>query len=199
MIVATFSSPTLQVLRDYRWSSHRACVGNTKTPGCLTTSAVMKSCRRGSGGNRRRAFAEYVEEPIRDGVLESPWARLIAGAILGSEEFVNQIRRGLRGDRREQKETRPLERRHRWEEMLAVVEDVKGEKWESFRDRHGDWGRDAMIYFGRRWGRMKLAELGQRVGGMGYAAVGTALSRFARRLESPEIRSVMARIGARLS
>ena len=31
-----------------------------------------------------------------------------------------------------------------------AVEEVKGERWEEFRDRHGDWGRDAALYLGRR-------------------------------------------------
>ena len=41
--------------------------------------------------------------------------------------------------------------------MLAV-ERVKGEKWMEFRDRHGDWGRDAALWLGRRCGRLKLAQ-----------------------------------------
>src|SRR5437867_12217435 len=51
---------------------------------------------------------------------------------------------------------------------------------EEFSGRHGDWGRDAALWLGRRQGRLKLAELGQSVGGMDYATVGKAIIRFAR-------------------
>src|SRR5437867_9268561 len=37
---------------------------------------------------------------------------------------------------------------------------------EEFSGRHGDWGRDAALWLGRRQGRLKLAELGQAPGGM---------------------------------
>jgi hypothetical protein len=141
----------LEVLRDYRWSSHNAYLGRVKRPGWLETDRVLGCCGKGTATERRRAFRRYVEDPIREGLVETPWARLVAGAILGSEAFVERVRRQLRGDRREQKEFRGLtEPGRRWEEVVAAVEAVKGEKWESFQNRHGDWGRDAVLYAGMR-------------------------------------------------
>ena len=79
------------------------------------------------------------------------------------------------------------------------MESVKKEKWERFRDRHGDWGRDAALYFGRKQGRMKLRELSEAAGNMEYAAVGGAISRFGKRLANGELRAEVRRIESYLS
>jgi len=36
-----------------------------------------------------------------------------------------------------------------WEQMVKAVEKLKGESWEQFSERHGDWGRDAVLWLGR--------------------------------------------------
>ena len=48
---------------------------------------------------------------------------------------------------------------------------VLGARWEEFRDRCGDWGRDAALDLGRQRGRLKLQQLGRLSGGVGYTAV----------------------------
>ena len=49
-------------------------------------------------------------------------------------------------------------------------------------NRHGDWGRDAALWLGRRAGRLKSAGLGKLSGGLDYAVVSKAIARFGRRL-----------------
>ncbi len=44
---------------------------------------------------------------------------------------------------------------------MKAVETVKQEKWSRFRDRRGDWGRDAALYLGRKHGGLKLKKLGE--------------------------------------
>ena len=51
-------------------------------------------------------------------------------------------------------------------ELTGMVERLKGEKWEDFRDRHGDWGRDLVWWAGRQYGRHSLRELGEWAGGV---------------------------------
>jgi chromosomal replication initiation ATPase DnaA len=63
------------------------------------------------------------------------------------------------------------------------VEEAKGKKWAEFSGLYGDWGRDAVLWLGRRGGRLSLSGLGKMVGGMDYAAVGQAVRRFGRLLE----------------
>ena len=60
---------------------------------------------------------------------------------------------------------------------------MRGEKWEAFRDRHGDWGREAALYLGRTQSGLRLRELGVAVGGADYAAVSAAIKRFELRLK----------------
>ena len=66
------------------------------------------------------------------------------------------------------------------EHLVLAVEKVKGERWESFRERYGDWGRDAVLYLARQRGRFTLAELARKVGVSNYMAVALAISRFKR-------------------
>ena len=49
-------------------------------------------------------------------------------------------------------------------------------------ERHGDWGRDASLWLGRRTGRMTLAQLGEAAGGLDYAVVSKSIARFGHRL-----------------
>ena len=66
--------------------------------------------------------------------------------------------------------------------------------------RHGDWTRDAALWLGRRHGRYTLAELGQLAGGMDYAAVGQAVSRFAKRLQQDDpLKRSVAELESKLS
>jgi hypothetical protein len=129
-------------------------------------------------------LCQYTEDPVRQGILESPWARLIGGIVLGSEAFAQQLRREIRGNPREQRALKKLGGGLRWAEIVKALEKVKGEKWAQFSQRYGDWGRDAALWLGRKRGRYKLSELGELAGGMDYAAVGQAVSRFGRRLEA---------------
>jgi len=88
----------------------------------------------------------------------------------------------VKNNRREQPGVGKIKGAVAWEQIVEAVERVKGEPWERFRDKHGDWGRDAVLWLGRRVGRLKLAQLAERIGGPDYTAAGAAVSRFTRRL-----------------
>jgi len=62
------------------------------------------------------------------------------------------------------------------------VERLKGEEWGVFRDRCGDWGRDLVLYLGRKDCGLKLRELGEAAGGIDYVSVASAVRRFEQRL-----------------
>ncbi len=189
----------LKVLREYAWSSYPAYLGKVKPMDLLNLGRVM-SCYSGKSlSQQREALRKYTEDPVREGIVESPWERLIGGVILGSEEFAAQLRDRVKGSRREQKSLKVYDERVAWDRIVRAVESVKGEKWEAFRDRYGDWGRDAALYLGRRQGRMKLLELSQVAGGVDYAAVGGAISRFGKRLIKGELRTEMKKILTQLS
>ena len=109
--------------------------------------------------------------------------------MLGSETFARQLRKKLRSNAREQPALRKLEQRLQWPGIISALEQVKGEKWEEFSPRHGDWGRNAALWLCRRRRPYTLRELGQLVGGVDYAPVGQAISRFGKRIQAvPELR-----------
>jgi hypothetical protein len=104
--------------------------------------------------------------------------------VLGSQEFLVKLRPLLRGDEREQRGVQRLQTvRPDLASVIRCVEEVKGQKWEEFRDRHGDSGRDLVLYLGRRACGSRLAELATLVGAKEYATVAMAVKRLARRLQ----------------
>jgi hypothetical protein len=119
--------------------------------------------------------------------------------LLGGEEFVEEMRSLLQGDQREQPAIKGLQKRPSWEEILRAVEKVKGEKWESFRDRHGDRGRDLAFYVGRREGGISLRELGRHAGGADYGSEGMALHRFEKLLtQDPSLQKAYQKVKIQL-
>ena len=121
---------------------------------------------------------------------KGPWERLEAGLVLGGTEFVRRVRGLLKGNRQEQPAVRRLEERPRIERVIKVVEAVKGEEWETFRDRHGDWGRDVVLYLGQKRCGLRLRELSAVAGGVDDATVGMAVKRLEIRLrKSAELRA----------
>ena len=171
----------LEQLRRYRWSSYRAYVGWVKPASWLTCSVVLVMVG-GCGAEPAANYRRYVEVAVREGVVESPWDRLEAGVVLGGREFLERIRARLRGDEREQPQLRRLKARTSWDQVVAVVEGLKEQRWDQFCEQHGDWGRDVALYLGRRVGRMTLRELAEKVGGIDYVSVASAVRRMSQRL-----------------
>ena len=176
----------LERLRGYRWSSYRAYVGLAERPGWLVTELVLGMT--GGGGARvlqeqQRRYRADCEAAVRDGLRESPWERLEAGILLGGTEFVARMRKLLKGDVKEQTAVRQLRERPSFSQVVALVAAVRGEEWSRFRDRYGDWGRDAVMWLARKRSGMKLQEVGTAVGGIDYRSVGTAVRRFEARMQ----------------
>src|SRR2546426_737127 len=174
----------LKTLSEWKGSSYRAYVGLNAVPAWLVTGVLLGMCGGRTEGEQRRAFRRYVEEAVRQGMVESPWERLVTGEVLGTLEFGRRLRGEARANEREQTGARKLRPKASWGQVIGVVERVKGERWEEFRDRHGDWGRDLAFWLGRREGRLRLRQMGQWAGGLDYATVGSAISRLGCRLKT---------------
>jgi hypothetical protein len=112
-----------------------------------------------------------------------PWEPLREQVILGGESFVDKVRSAVTGDPQEQRSaSRLVQVRPSLQSVIACVERIRGEKWEEFRDRHADLGRDLVLYLGRSVCAMKLSELAQGVGVTGDASVAMAIGRYAQQL-----------------
>lgn len=173
----------LEQLRQYRWSSYRAYAGWAQSPPWLTTRRILEMMGGRTASERQKAYRQFVETPLREGLLENPWERLEAGVLLGTVEFVRRWRARATGDSREQPQLKRLRPRVSLPEAIRAVEHVKQESWEQFRDRYGDWGRDMVVYLARRQGGLRLRDLAEAIGGLDYGSVAMITKRFGKRLE----------------
>ena len=180
-------------LGRYEWSSYRAYVGRVEGPEWLEKKTILKLGGGGGVKERQREYRRYVESAVREGMEASPWEQLRGQLVLGTQQMWEQVRRRVGGPKREQPQARGFGRRLEFAEIVRAVEEFKGEAWGVFRDRHGDWGRDLALYWGRRHGGMRLARLGQEVGGVDYAAVSTAIKRMEKRLQEDKRLNELAR------
>jgi putative transposase len=93
-----------QALRSFAWSSYAACLGLVPGPTWFDPAELL-SDGGASRNTQGRRYGAYVEEGLlRD--LESPLARLDGQMILGTEPFLDRIRRAYvltrHADQREQ-------------------------------------------------------------------------------------------------
>jgi putative transposase len=188
----------LRLLAEYRWSSYPAYIGTQKVPEWLCTDLVGGMCGGRNTAERQRATRKFTEDAVREGLVASPWENLLAGVVLGGESFLNRVLEQARKDEREQPAGRPLPHPVSWEKIVQALETEKGERWDAFRDRHGDWGRDMALWLGRTMGRMRLRELAEQ-SQMDYATVGAAVTRLGRRLRKDhDLALVLERVRGQL-
>ena len=180
---AAWTAERLKCLREFPWNSYRYYVGLSVAPDWLDVEPVLELTGARGVRHQQRAYREYVESALRQGLGDKPWENLAGGVILGSDEFVRAIRRKMKGNVKEQPSLRALRARPTWQQIVRAVEKIKNERWKDFRDRYGDWGRDLAMYLGRRLGGMKLAQLGEAVGGLDYRSASWVVKRFARKME----------------
>ncbi len=183
----------LEELRGYKWSSYRAYAGYQKNPPWLDSQTLLERLGRTTAG-RSENYRELVEDRVRQGVAESPWQQLKWGLVLGGERFASKVRGHLRVHGESQGQ-RDLRKQWSFDAIVQKVERIKGERWEQFRDRHGDWGRDVALWAGWRYAGLTLAELGVHVGGIHYTSVLQAIKRLATRSRSVRaLRQTMDRL-----
>ena len=182
----------LRLLRSYPWSSYRAYVGLERGPAWLTCGSVRALIGGKAGAKQRPASREHVESAVRQGLMETPWEKVTAQVMLGGAKFVEELRRKVTGNAREQSGLKELAGRADLDEVIGVVEQLKGERWEAFRDRYGDSGRDLVLWIGRKRRGLKLSSLAQQAGGLDYTAVSLAVKRFEeRRLRDKSIKRLV--------
>ena len=167
----------IEWLRGYQWSSYRPYIGLEPTPPWLQCEKVL-SWMGGGDDQRRAAYRGYVEDAAREGLLETPWKDLQAQVVLGSEEFLEEVRARAQGDSREQNSLRGLKVRPSLEEIIAAFESVGGKRWRGSVHQRGDWSRDLILYLAHQRSGLSLKELGRGARGMDYGAVSEAIRRF---------------------
>ncbi|MCC6353671.1 MAG: transposase [Verrucomicrobiae bacterium] len=173
----------LRRLREYRWSSCRAYLGLAPAPGWLTVDAVRPRFGGRGRSGQIRAYRGALEELVREGREEAPWERAVGGALLGSADFVERMRRLVGKPAREVPGSRALAPRRSYLQWRELMVELLGEPWEQISGRHGDPARDVLFLAARRWGGVSLREIA-RAEGLDYGSVANALYRIKRRVES---------------
>ena len=185
----------LRTLDGYPWSSWRVYAGFEPRPPWLTTGTVAAGCGGRAAADRRTALREYTETPIRQGRLDNPWERVVAGLVLGSKEFASRILTppGAKaaGEAAEAWQVRIV--RPEWKAIVAAAEGIGGQPWSEVVDTHGDWIRDAVLYTTVRHLGYRLTEVYREIPGLKYSAAAQAVKRFGRMQLEDEARERFVR------
>jgi len=152
----------LECLRTHRWSSYPAYGGYVEKPAWLYCEELWW---RGNeeGIDPRKEYRDWIEGYLRQGIEEPKLSSLSSAVVIGSAAFVSKVRKevlklkGVDTNEREWKRLLPFT------DVISAVEKLKGEAWDDFVDRHGDWARDLALYAGRERCGLSLTELGEFV------------------------------------
>ena len=129
-------------------------------PVWLVTGELLKR----AGGTP--AYREFVESLITRGLPVERFDTMKARLVLGSTTFQEKARKWIGRVTGEQPDRKFAQRRAPMAAIIACVERVKGEKWEGFRDRHGDDGRNLALFVARKRSGLTLREIGTAAGGL---------------------------------
>jgi putative transposase len=158
-----------------RWSSLGAYVGTRPVPSWLTVKDVL----RHFGNKEKRGYRKFIAEGIKGGI-RTPWDDVRGQAVLGSEEFIEEIlSRHAVG---KGKKTQVVRRRELIgispEAIMAMVGKYYGIEPEEMKDRGQRYTEPRYVasYLMRRHGLLGLREIGERVG-LHLSGVGNAIQR----------------------
>jgi len=185
----------LEQLRGYAWSSHRVYTGMVAAPNWLTCSDILA---RAGKDRPHDAYRGYVEALL--GAAEPGDAPEFANPlVLGTPSFQSRARGRVLVSPAPTADSLAWKRLLSFSEVVHCVEQVKGEPWDLFVNRHKDWGRDLALYAARHHGGATLRNLGQEVGVSAFA-VGQSVLRFGRKLQKdPVLSGVYSKLLALLS
>ena len=187
----------LEALRTHPWSSYLDYAGYRLKPPHWLTCEVLWQRAKHRDMTPQASYRYEIEEHLKGGVEEfRTFAERIQNLVaVGSEGFLKKLSKLVQGDRNEQKALRTWKRLLPFARVIELVAKEKGEPWEKFHNRHGDWGRDVALWLGRRRCGLTLQELGEAAGGVSYPAVGEAVRKIERRRKAD---GKMAKLTAKL-
>ena len=171
----------LAVLRNHPWSSYHAYAGYAPKPDWLTCERIWRQAGQEKGGAPKADYRRSLEDVVRQGVEEGVFGRLTAALAIGGTSFIGNLRRKVPCKAGSETNARAWRRLLTFERVVAAVEQVKGEAWQDFADRRGDWGRDLALYVARTRSGRTLGELGA-LSGMSVDGVSKAIQRMRSRL-----------------
>ena len=195
-------------LRECHWSSYSAVIGLQQCPEWLAREDVLRNLGA-TLREQQAAYATYVEQGLTKDIWD-PWEAAAAQAIIGSDDFVDRIRRGLAGlpenlnARSESTQRRNLLAWQTLGDVQATVAKAYGCPEEHLLCRHSrdNEARQILLYLVATHcrGRRSLSDLGQDLGPITVGALSRARSLMAARIgKSQELKARVLAIEATLS
>jgi REP element-mobilizing transposase RayT len=173
----------IAVLREHPWSSYHAYAGYAPAPDWLTCERLWWSTGQEEGVDPKAAYRRYLEDHVLQGAGEGVYARLTAALAIGGASFVERLRRKVPKRAGGETNARAWRRLLPFAAVVRAIESVRGERWDDFVGRHGDYGRDLALHIGRQKCGLTLRELGKEAGGMTVPGVAKACERMAERMK----------------
>jgi REP element-mobilizing transposase RayT len=177
---------------DYRWSSFRYYVNGKGRPSWLETGWILEYFGPGAEDARAR-YAEFVKEKgDGEGGNDYPYQDVVAQAILGGKEFVENIvlKAACGLESKEIVERKALLKRVTLEQVQEAICKVRG------IENLGDtaWGRNeklrmdrkVYIYLAKAHTAATNREIGELLGGVSHYAISKEYKRICARLEGDE-------------
>lgn len=161
---------------DYRWSSYSEYIGRGKKNGWLGCDWILGQYSN-EEARAKKLYKGFVEEGL--GLKENPFEALKAGLILGSEGFIDEIKKKIKLKKhREIPEIRRLTRIIKYGDVIAAVAERLGISEQKIREvgRRNNAARKICLYLLRRLTDISNEEIGAYFG-IGYTAVSQAASR----------------------
>jgi len=153
-------------VRDWPWSSYRATSGQVAVPDFLTISWILSQF----DSDRGAAICAY-RKFVRQGRGIDVWKKLRAGALLGTDSFVDQLRPLFK--------EKPFDPDYRKRERFATRPSLE----ELFADVSDKATRNEKIYQAVRVHRYTLREVGDFVGLL-YSSISMIAKRFHETMKS---------------
>ena len=185
----------LAVLRQHPWSSYHAYAGYAPKPDWLTCERLWWHAGQEKGADPKADYRRYIEDYLRQGVEEGVFARLTTALAIGGTAFVERLRRKVPKRAGGETNARSWRRLLPFSEVVRAIESVRGERWDDFIGRHGDYGRDLALHIGRLKCGLTLRELGKEAGGMTVPCVAKACERMLEKLKTDR---KMQRVSAKI-
>lgn len=196
-----------RTLRDFPWSSYASLIGLRPCPKWLDRDVALAPYGR-TLRQRRAAYAEFVEEGLlRD--IPNPLDAAVAQVVLGTEPFVDRIRRQFihlsqkARLRREQPQAASLGAWVALDTLIELVASAYGCPRQALLRPHsrGNEARQVLLYLACRHGRgrQSLTELAEQLGPISVG--GLTHARYvvqARMAHGPALRRRVARLEKQL-
>ncbi|OPZ27918.1 MAG: Transposase IS200 like protein [Lentisphaerae bacterium ADurb.BinA184] len=196
-----------RAIRQCPWSSYGAVIGLRPCPEWLCRDDVLRAWE-GTLREKQAEYARYVEQGLTKDLWD-PWEAAAAQAIIGSDSFVDRVRRSVSQvahDVNARAQSSQRRRLDAWctpaQVRAAVTAAYRCDEQDVLRPHsRGNEARQVLLYLTATCcrGRHSLSELGLQLGPITVAALSRARARMAARLrESKSLRSRVSAIEAGL-